>query len=987
MVLDGLSDEQRAAVTHPGGPLLVVAGAGAGKTRVLTHRLAWLVDQGVDPGEIVALTFSAQAAEELRTRAEALLGRSHDALRVQTFHSFAGDLARVHGVEHGLLPQAVWASEEERALILLERIGELNLIHHDLRGSPGQVVDGIITRIERCKNELVSADDFVRFATATLDTATSKKERRERERDLEFARAYAAHDAWLAEAGLVDFGEAIVRVVKLLGVNKDRLTAVREGVRHVLVDEFQDTDYAQSQLLYMIGDQAESLVAVGDDDQGIYRFRGASTKNINDFRQRYPHRAELRLERNHRSTQAILDAAHAVVSVVPDRAAKQLVALPEAEGPLPRFWVARDEVGQARAVVEAIGAHAAAGIPYEEQAILMDSVRMEAPAFVRALEAAGIPHQVHGGLGIFERREVREAMAWLRALADPDDAQAHLRLAADPSLGLPWGASTDAVAMAAQRTETVTGALVRLAGEVDAPRLVALLDEVGPAIVGPPNELVREVIDRTGIRARAIALGGAEGAARLAGLAALERLAGDLAEREPSIDGAGLVRQLQGLADVGHRGRVERSPERVGVQVSTIHQSKGLEFDAVFVVGLVASRVPGRDRRGADIPDGLLPESIERGRDAHIAEKRRLFYVALTRPRRHLVMSTYEMGERSPQRPAPFWDEARAAVGDPDPEVVGAGPERATLERIAAARAALELAVQTAAIGRARGTAAVSDENALAVGIEGLVAAQVEAFLPPQPRGPAAAFAPNPSPPSIDISPSDLQAYRICPLRYRYGRVDHIPSVRRPAGLVGNALHAALEAHYRPGGTGGDGEKLVARFAAELTRLGVADTAEGKQALARGRTHLPTYHDSLERRGVDIRGVERRFTLPLGRHTVRGRVDRIDHRGDSTASGFQMVDYKSGRPPSAPGVADEDIVLALYLQAARERGSATRGARLDYVLDGEHRVFDPDPGELAGYLGEAEMLADAAADGRFDPNPGFHCRSCDYQLLCPARDR
>ena len=985
MILDGLSDEQRAAVTHPGGPLLVVAGAGAGKTRVLTHRLAWLVQNDVDPANIVALTFSAQAAEELRTRAEGLLGRAHDALRVMTFHSFAGELARVHGVEHGLLPQAVWASEEERALIMLDRIGELNLMHHDLRGSPGQVVGDIIARIERCKNELVSAEDFVKFSAVALQEATSSKERKERERDLEFARAYRAHDQWLAEEGLVDFGEAIVRVVKLLGSNKERLEAVRESIRHVLVDEFQDTDYAQSQLLYMIGDKADSLVAVGDDDQGIYRFRGASTKNINDFRLRYPGRKEIRLERNHRSTQTILDAAHAVVSQVPDRADKRLVALPDAAGPVPQFWISRDEIGQARAVAEAIAQHAADGIPYEEQAILMDSVRTEAPAFVRALEAAGIPHQVHGGLGIFERREVRETMAWLRALADPDDGQAHLRLVAE--LGLPWGVSTDAVAMAAERGETVTGALVRVATEHAKPQLIEMLDQVGPSIVGPADMLVRDVIDRTGIRSRALALGGAEGTARLAGLAALERLGADLAGRDPNLDASGVVRQLVGLAEVGHRGRVERSPERMGVQVSTIHQSKGLEFDVVFVVGLVASRVPGRDRRGADIPDGLLPESIERGRDAHIAEKRRLFYVALTRPRRHLVLSTYQMGERSPQKPATFWDEARLAVGEPDPMEVGAGPERAILDQISAARAQLEQAVQRAAQARATGTTDQAHDALVSAGLDRLIEAQVSAFLPPEPVGPAAAFVPNPSPVAIEISPSDLQAYRVCPLRYRFGRVDRTPPVKRPSGTIGTALHLALEAHYRPTGPGGDGQALVRRFESELTRLGVADTAEGKQALERGRKHLPEYDDKVRKRGTDIRGVERRFTMPLGRHTVRGRVDRIDHRSDGGVSGFLMVDYKSGKPPSAPGVGDENIVLALYIQAAQEKGAATRGARLEYVLDGEFRVFDPDPGELVGLVGEAQDLADRAASGDFEPTPGFHCRSCDYQLLCPARDR
>lgn len=983
MVLDGLTDEQRDAVTHPGGPMLVVAGAGAGKTRVLTHRLAWLVEQGVEPAEILALTFSAHAAEELRARAEALLGRAHETLRVSTFHAFAGELARVQGVDHGLLPPAVWATEEDRALMLLERIGELDLIAHDLRGDPGRVVGEILRRIDRCKNELVGADDFVAFADHALQNASTSKEKRERLKDLEFARAYQAHDRWLAEAGMVDYGEAIVRSLGLMRAHADRLAAVREVTRHVMIDEFQDTDHAQAQLLYLLADTAESVVAVGDDDQGIYRFRGASTKNIADFRARYPKRREIKLERNHRSTQSILDAAHAVVSRVPERAEKRLVALAAATGPAPSFWLAPDEDGQARAVADEILRLADEGIPFEEQAVLMDAVRTESPAIVRALEAAGIPHQVHGGLGLFERREVRETLAWLRALTDPSDAQAHLRLAADPTLALPWGETADAVATAAAAGVPITGALLHVAGGPGTPFAIAL-DAVGPAVTGPAEDLVREVLDRSGVRRRALALGGAEGASRLAGMASLERLAVEIAKRDTSLDPAGLVRRLVGLSEVGHRGRIERPAQRTGVQVSTIHQSKGLEFDAVFFVGLVYARMPGRDRQQSDIPDALLPETIQRGRDAHIAEKRRLAYVAMTRARRHLYLATYDMGERTRQRTSPFFDDAREAMGDPEPESVGAGASVATLAEVGGAREALELIGQAAASALAAGS---GDADALIAQAEAalrdLIASRARALTaPPDPVVAPARVAHVP--PAIDISPSDLQTYRTCPLRFRFTRVDRIPQRDRPGGKIGTAAHLALEAHYRPGGTGGDGQALVSRFEAQLNRLGVAQTPEGEQALRRGREQLPQYHERVVRSRTTPAGVERKFTLPLGRHTVRGRVDRIDRH---PSGGFQLIDYKTGRPPGISGVGDEDLVIALYIAAAQASGSKIQGARLEYVLDGDSRVFDPDPAELAMLVEDARELADAAASGAFEPRPGWHCESCDFQLLCPARDR
>ena len=494
-----------------------------------------------------------------------------------------------------------------------------------------------------------------------------------RRRDLEFALAYEAHDRWLAEAGLEDFGESIVRALTLLRLHPDRLAAAREGARHILVDEFQDTNHAQSELLHLLAAGGESLVVVGDDDQGIYRFRGASAKNLADFRERYPGAPEVRLELNHRSTQRILDAAAAVVAPIPDRAQKRLVALPEATGPEPAFWVAPDEEGQARAVAAEIRRLAAAGVPPHEQAVLMRAVRLEAQPVLAALEAGGIPYQVHGGLGLFERREVRAALAWLRALTDPADAQAHLRVAADPALGLPWAEAAQAVAEAAAARRPVTGALLGAAEAAGAPRLAALVEALGPAAASlAPADAVREVLDRTGLRRGAIALGGAEGAARLAALAAFERLAAELARREPALDTAGLAARLAALAELGFRGDPGGPAERMGVQVMTVHQAKGLEFDAVYVIGLVRSGWPGADRPGPEIPDALLPEALPRGRGQHEAEARRLAYVAMTRARRHLVLSTYR---------------AREPGCPPGPlALLGGGPRRAGRARAARGR-------------------------------------------------------------------------------------------------------------------------------------------------------------------------------------------------------------------------------------------------------------------------------------------------------------
>jgi DNA helicase-2/ATP-dependent DNA helicase PcrA len=982
-----LTPEQRAAVTHPAGPAIVLAGAGAGKTRVLCRRLAWLVEGGAAPAEVLALTFTREAAVELRARAEELIGTSHETLRVTTFHSYAQELTRVHGVERGLLPPTSVARTEDRMLMLLDRLDELDLRVHDLRGDRARLVEDLVKRIDACRDQLVSAGAYRRWAEAAVAGASSSARAHRARRELEIARVYEAHDRWLAEAGLEDFGLSIVRALDLLRAYPDRREAAQAAARHVLVDEFQDTNHAQAELLYTVAAGSESLMVVGDDDQGIYRFRGASAKNIVDFRRRFPEAAELRLEVNHRSTQGVLDAAIAVVEPIPDRAPKRSVALPDAEGPAPRFWRAPDPDGQARAVVEQILELTGAGVPLEEQAVLMRAVRLEARPVVEALERAGVPHQVRGGIGLFERREVRAAVAWLRAACDPAAVQEHLRIGADPRHDIPWARLADAVTSAAAADGAVVGALDRVARESGATALAAALDEVGRAAAQLlPADVLRVAIDRSGLRPAAVAAGGAEGAARLAGLAALERLGREITAREPALDTRGLAARLMGLSEIGFRGEGVSPRERIGVQVMTVHQAKGLEFDAVFVVGMVRSAFPGSDRNGIDIPDPLLAEVLPRGRDAHVAEARRLAYVAMTRARRHLVLCTVATASSgAPQAPSPFFEEARLAIGA-GVEDVGEPPERALLAAVGARRDAFESASMRAARAIADGSPeAPGLEAQAASAAAALVAARAAVLAPPAPSAPLPA-PPRPPREGLELSPSAIETYRDCPLRYRYAAVDRVPSPPSVARAVGIAAHSSLEAHYRPGGTGGDGEALVRRFAIALRREGVAETAEGRQALARARDKLPEYHERMLRSGTRPLAVERDFTLTVGPHRVHARVDRIDAH---PAGGHQLIDYKTGRPPGPGGRGgSDDLVLRIYMLGAREAwGIEPRGATLVHVLDGDTRGVHPDAGDDATVIEAVREAADGIAVGRFAPRPSWACRSCDFALICPAQDR
>src|SRR5215212_4058492 len=345
-LLDGLNANQRAVVTHPGGPLLVVAGAGTGKTLTLTRRFAWLVEQDVPAGCILALTFSTPAAAEMRERLETLLDAPYEELNVSTFHAFCLKLLRDEALEACVDPFLSPVTPADRLALLLERIDELTLRHHQIRGNPAPLLASFVSRIDRLKDELVSAADYQAYAER-LGEGASDAERASNAREREFAQLYADHDRLLDECGALDFGDLIVRSFRLLHEKPHVRERVAGRFRHVLVDEYQDTNCAQGMLVRLLVEEHGNVTVVGDDDQAIYRFRGASQKNLSDFEREFPDAKVVRLERNYRSGRRILEAATAVVASGGARMEKQLKGSPGGEV---RFWRCRSERAQAQAV-------------------------------------------------------------------------------------------------------------------------------------------------------------------------------------------------------------------------------------------------------------------------------------------------------------------------------------------------------------------------------------------------------------------------------------------------------------------------------------------------------------------------------------------------------------------------------------------------------------------------------------------------------------
>jgi DNA helicase-2/ATP-dependent DNA helicase PcrA len=880
-MLEGLNDAQREAVTHSGGPLLILAGAGTGKTRVITRRIAWLAANGVPPEHVLALTFSAKAAAEMRSRTEELLEDPFEELVCTTFHSFCVRLLQEEALEAGFDPFFHPATPADRLALLMERLDSLDVRHHDMRGNPAPFLAKVIERIDRLKDEMVSSDEYAAWAES-LASSEDEAERDCSPRESEFARLYAAHDRLLDEMGAMDFGEMIVRVIRLLQERPAVQRRVSERYRAVLVDEYQDTNYAQQQLLRLLVADHRNVVVVGDDDQSIYRFRGASRKNILEFQETFPDAQVIALETNYRSSQAILEAAHAVVEPNEQRLPKKLKASRSRKAvdldPV-AFWRCENERAQAQAVAGEIERLIADGIDAAETAVLVRSVRNEGQLMATALEERGIPYRLVGGAGFFERSEVRDLLAWLRLLADPQDSRAVVRALMRPPVELGPVDLARCTTIARRRKSDMISALGAALGSPDVPP---------------------EARERIGLRKQHLFNTSSESLERLVNIAKFADLAAGWVRRRPGRTSRDFAEYVSAVSAAGLRedeAVVHGHPS--AVHVMTMHGAKGLEYDCVYVLGVQQSRMPGRRRSGELVPDALLKEDLPgTSTEAHVAEMRRLLYVAMTRARKRLVLSWPRMagaGDQTEQKPSSFYEEARAAIGGTEEErqeeLLGIhedlyaafrmlrdevmGGVQHTGARMGEMRLDAHLDV-SAAVGRYMEMlklaalierhprpeelpAAIAEINSLLTQTASAEQRQVyedsnldellleterenlrrrrivgehadislEAYLPIRGGG-------------LMLSATDIEVYRTCPLRYKFARVYNIPKEQTLQQRFGILVHQVLERYHSQlaneetlAGVEAIREptpdKLMTLFETGWRRLGFSDSNEERQ--------------------------------------------------------------------------------------------------------------------------------------------------------------
>ncbi|MBK1789370.1 DNA helicase PcrA [Prauserella cavernicola] len=650
-LLDDLNPAQRAAVEHSGPPLLVVAGAGSGKTRVLTRRIAYLLGaRNVHPGQIMAITFTNKAAAEMRERVSELVGRRGNAMWVSTFHSMCVRLLRREAKTLEMSSNfSIYDADDSRRLITLVA-RDLDL---DPKRYPARALGGHISNL---KNELLDAE------TAAAKAANDYERRA--------AEVYGEYQRRLAQANAMDFDDLIMRTVELFQAFPDVAEHYRRRFRHVLVDEYQDTNHAQYTLVRELvgtertesGVEPSELCVVGDADQSIYAFRGATIRNIEEFERDFPAARTILLEQNYRSTQTILSAANSVIARNPNRRDKRLWTS-SGDGEKIVGYVADNEHDEAAFVASEIDALADQGeVKYSDVAVFYRT-NNQSRVFEEIFIRLGLPYRVVGGVRFYERREVRDALAYLRVLANPEDTVSLRRVLNVPKRGIgdraeavvATHAERERISFAAALREAVAGnvPLLNPRSQRSIASFVQLLDGLYELVESGVEvaDVLEAVLERTGYRSELEESEDPQDASRLENLDELVTVAREFtefadtvleeqAEAEQDVDDAvgvpepgslpAFLERVSLVADAdsipspdGEDG--EDGEEDAGVvTLMTVHTAKGLEYPVVF---------------GTGWEDGVFPHMRALGEPAELAEERRLAYVAITRARQRLYVS------------------------------------------------------------------------------------------------------------------------------------------------------------------------------------------------------------------------------------------------------------------------------------------------------------------------------------------------------------
>jgi ATP-dependent DNA helicase UvrD/PcrA len=971
-----LNPEQRAAVEHGEGPLLIIAGPGSGKTRVITQRAVHLLQTvpELQPENILALTFTDKAAGEMKSRVREVLPDLESLPHVSTFHSFSKQVLDTRHSGRPLLDKVdVW-------IFLRRRMKQLELKHYRKLAEPGAFLHALNEFFSRCQDELIEPSDFAAYVAqvevrqarhqSSLSPAERWLEQEDLERLQELAQVFRKSRELMEGAGYSSLGSLISETVRLFDAEPELLQAYRARYRYILVDEFQDTNFAQVELLRRLVAPPFNITAVGDDDQAIYRFRGASHGAFEMFDQTFPGHATIFLNQNYRSLRPILRVADAVIRQNPDRYTAKPALLPaRAEGRPVLVVGYPDFLSEAVWVAEEVERLIRAGASPCDLAVLYRG-HLHRELLVEELRRKNIPFAIRG-LSILASGVLRDLVSYLKVINDYGDNICLTRLLLIPR----WNFSEDLAmqlrAEAARLHHSLSDVLqswsvserrveVAATGWAELHSILASLRKLGSqspvtSIFDRLTELLQLPAALTLTEARYV-----EAFRKFLSAWEVKSETGRLKE---------FIEYFDYFQEAG--GKIEApEPESAGraVGMMTVHAAKGLEFTTVFVIGVAPSRFPSNDRKPViEFPDELRKAPAPPA-DIHLQEERRLFFVALTRAEDCLYVCC-----KAGKRQSRFAKDLTSPPVVANRDIVTVSVEPADPAQHLPRRPAPPLPPREDAHG----------------------AEQPELF-PQAPR--ASAVHPDifdwaerpPSPPvdgKLRLSASAIEAYRTCPLKFKFAHYLKIPTGPQAALTFGSLMHQAVRKYFELRRAGTVAFAAIESFYLEKWRdLGFEDKYQEEAYQQSGREQLRAFVEKQNGETWDAARVqmEQGFSIDLSEGVMlEGRIDQITPLDGDKA---ELVDYKTGRPKTQKD-ADESLQLSVYACAARQ------GLRLNpvkvtfYSLQNNQAVSSiRTPQELEKTLVEIRTAAQDIRRMKFPARPGFVCNFCDYKMICPEHE-
>ncbi len=970
------TDARERVVGHGEGPLLVLGTAGTGKTELLARRLARLAASGTAPDRVLAIGSTRATARRLRQRVEALLEGPYEELWVGSWDAIGERLLREHAEAAGLEPFFDVLGPAERLAMLLDRLDRLPLRRHEIRGNPAGLLARLLARIDSLKADRIGPTRLEQMAHEHERAAVDEAGREAARRELEFAEFFTAHDRILAETASLDRGDVFLALDCLLVERPDVKRQICERFPYLMVDELEEVTPAQRTVLSALAEESASQLCATEAAEAEVWFRDLHAE------------AEV-VELEHRFREPRL-----------------------------HFWRCANERAEAQAVAREAEHLIAAGADPEGICVLFADPARQGGAVAGAMEERGIPFHLSGPVALFQRPEVRDAIAWLRVLADPDDSAAAARALTRPPIELRPGDLARLTTIGRRRKLDMVAACE---AALDSPqfqpeareRIGSFLKLYGAA-AGALEErradvFVRRLIERVGLRRQRLFAAQPEVAERLLGLSRLAELATAWARREPHGSTRGFVTYLSAVAEAGvEPAGGEEPPSPGAVQGLGLDAVKGIGFDHVFVVGLegdaewerigwparsalVLSRLE-RDEDGEARPSSYYARALAAAGAEEEAHEEELFgpaeglHATYRTLREQVLEASWRAGrELSEPRLDTAIDVNRAIARYLELLKLAALAQRPGDEPTAEAIQAVNGLLRQVATPEQQAELDASSLDSYLLDSEGergrrrqLIAAgaepSLEAFLPRRGDG------------RLSLSASDLTLYLTCPLKYKFARVFGIPQEPTINQRFGILVHNVLERfHKDPPAEGEDGLKeLNSLFESGWRRGGFGASDDELQYRDRGREALRLYWERERVAEGEPVWLERKFDFKVGEHHVRGRVDRVDRLPDGD---YELIDYKTGERKTEAEL-ENDLQLALYRLAAREAWEVEAAfGSYYYVLDGDKVAAPSKPDDAERVERTVLQVGEGIIGQDFEPRPSPSvCSWCDYRLICPAAE-